>query len=275
MTFRAPARSVRRFRFSMLVAGALAAIIAFGSSPAPAGAATVTAESLSAQMISLINNARTARGLVPYRTDSRLNALTAERAARMASSGILSHAAAGPSIAATLNARGIQWYGYGEVIGWSGYPWGSQAVSHIVSMWMASSSHKPLLISKTYNYVGAGLAYRSANGSTWASVIFTESPDHSAPSATNVGVSRSGTTVTFSWKGSEPSLQTHTAGFRSFDILYRWDDTDWRLFRNDTTATSLTLANRYHGHWYGIRVQAADRRGNLSSWTTELRIWVP
>jgi len=271
----ATARHAHRRRLGILVAGALAAILALGPSPAPVGASTVTAASLSAQMISLINKQRTVRGLVGYRTDPRLNALATERASRLASSGILSHAAAGGSIGDALNSRGIQWYGYGEVIGWSGYPWGSQAVSHLVNMWMGSSGHRPLLLSKSYNYVGAGLAYRSANGTVWSSVVFAEAADITVPWARNEGASVTGTTVTFSWRGDDSRLQTRTAGLRSFDVLYRWDDAEWQLIRNDTTATSLTLANRYHGHWYGIRVQAADRRGNLSLWTTELRIWVP
>ena len=44
---------------------------------------------------------------------------------------------------------------------------------------------------------------------------------------------------------------------------------------NDTTSRSLTLGSRPRGHWYSFRVQAADRRGNLSKWTSATRIWVP
>lgn len=258
-----------------MIAAALAVIVAIGPSPAPARGTTVTAAALSAQLISLINNQRKARGLASYRTDARLNVIAAERATRMAESGILSHAAAGPSLSGTLTSRGIQWYGYGEVIGWSGYPWGSQAASHLVSMWMASSSHRPLLVNTKYNYVGAGLAYRSANGTTWASVVFTESLDQSRPVASTVAISRSGSRVSYRWTGVDGHLQSHTAGLRSFDVQYRVDSAAWRTIRNDTTSTSLSISGRPSGHWYGFRVQAADRRGNLSAWTTEARIWVP
>ena len=42
-----------------------------------------------------------------------------------------------------------------------------------------------------------------------------------------------------------------------------------------TTATSLSLASRPHGHWYGVRVLSRDYRGYVSLWTAELRVWIP
>jgi hypothetical protein len=131
------------------------------------------------------------------------------------------------------------------------------------------------MFSARYNYVGVGFAYRSASNTTYASVVFAESKDHTAAVAKNGTLSRTGTTVRFSWSGYDPRLQTHTAGLRSFDVLYRVDGGTWRTIRNDTTSTALTLYSRPHGHWYGFRVQAADRRGNLSRWTSAKRVWVP
>ncbi len=116
---------------------------------------------------------------------------------------------------------------------------------------------------------------RAANGSTWASILVTASVDHTPPVARNGLLSRSGTTVRFSWSGADPLLQTHTAGLRSFDVQYRVDWGPWHLLRNDTTSRSLSLYNRAHRHYYSFRVQAADRRGNLSAWTPIKRIWVP
>jgi hypothetical protein len=245
-----------------------------GTTAAPAGAATPTAATLASALITRINAERTERGLVKYRADGRLTALATERAGNMAAKGVLSHTAAGGNLGTALNNRGIQWYSFGENIGMTGYAWGSDAVRHIVRMWMGSSGHRSLLLSRTYNYVGAGVAYRASNGTTWASVVFTESRDHTPPRAYNEGISASGTTVTVSWSGRDVRLQTHTAGLRSFDVQYRVDDGSWRTIRDNTTATSLTLRDRAHGHWYAFRIQAADRRGNLSRWTSEQRVWV-
>jgi uncharacterized protein YkwD len=271
----------------MILAASLALLTTLGGVPAPAAAAaldptasvataaTDSAATMAASFLGWLNRDRVARGLVPVRSWPALSALATDRAASMASSGTLSHDAAGGSVGTALTARGLQWYGFGEIIGASGYPWGSQAAANIYSLWKASAPHRAIMFSATFNYVGVGYAYRAANGTTYASVVFTESRDHTRPVARNGAISRSGTTVRFAWSGSDPRLQTHTAGLRSFDVQYRVDAGSWRTIRNDTTATALSLSSRPHGHWYGFRVQAADRRGNLSRWTTAIRIWVP
>ena len=271
----APVRTPARRRLGALLAGVLAATIVLGLSPAPVGATPATTASLSAEMVRQINKQRTSRGLVSLRGDSRLYSVAQERAANMAARNTLSHTAAGGSVGNALDARGIQWYGFGEVIGWSGYPWGNKAVSHVVSMWMASSSHRPLLLSGRYNYVGAGVVYDPSTGRTWASVVFTESRDHTPPVASMTGSSVSGTTIRLTWSGKDRRLQTHTAGLRSFDVQYRVDGGAWRTIRNDTDATAITIRDRARGHSYSIRVQAADRRGNLSKWTSAKTVWVP
>lgn len=272
----APVRaSLRSRRLGSLLAGALALTIVLGTSPAPVAAATITPASMSTEMVRQINKQRVARGLVSLRPDSRLNALAYERAGNMAARNTLSHTAAGGSVGSALDARSIQWFGFGEVIGWSGYGWSTKAVSHLVSMWMGSSGHRPLLLSSRYNYVGAGLVYDSSTGRTWASVVFIESVDRTRPLASMTGSSVSGTTIRFAWTGKDPRLQTHTAGLRSFDVQYRVDNGAWRTIRDNTDGTSITIKNRARGHWYSIRVQSADRRGNLSVWTSAKTVWVP
>jgi hypothetical protein len=144
----------------------------------------------------------------------------------------------------------------------------------VYDLWMASAPHHAILMSASNNYVGIGVA-QAADGSTWMSLIATESPDHTAPVAANGSLRRSGTTITFTWTGHDVRLQSHTAGLRSFDVQMRRDGGAWRTIRNDTTATKAVLANRRRGHWFWFRVQAADRRGTLSPWTTPIRIWMP
>jgi uncharacterized protein YkwD len=281
----APRPRARR-RLAGLSITSLALVAMLGTMPGQAAAATtapstatVSASSsapiMAASVLSWLNRDRVARGLVPLRSWSALTALATGRAGSMAATGILSHQAAGGSVGPALTARGIQWYRFGEIIGASTYPWGGQAANNIYSLWKASPTHRPLMFSASYNYVGIGFAYRSATNTTYASVVFSESKDHTAPVAHNETLSRSGTAISFAWSGSDPRLQTRTAGLRSFDVQYRVDDGTWRTIRNDTTTRSLTLGSRQSGHWYSFRVQAADRRGNLSPWTSATRVWVP
>lgn len=260
------------------LAVALALVLALfagpAAPPAPAAAATDTASAMASQVLAWLNQDRASAGLVPLRTWPSLTSIASARAANLAASGILSHAAAGGDPGAAITAAGLQWYGFGEIIGESGYPWGTQAAQNLYSMWKDSPSHHSIMFSGGYNYVGAGFARRS-DGTTWSSILFTESADHTSPGARNTAVARAGATVSFAWSGADPRLQTHTAGLRSFDVQYRVDGGAWHLIRNDTAALHLSLANRPHGHWYSFRVQAADRRGNLSRWTSVIRIWVP
>jgi hypothetical protein len=103
----------------------------------------------------------------------------------------------------------------------------------------------------------------------------TESPDHTKPIARINGAVRSGDDLRWEWNGYDPRLQTHTAGLRDFDLQYRVGSGSWVTLQNDTTSKSLSLANRTGGRYYGIRVRATDRRGNVGAWTPESRIWVP
>jgi len=241
---------------------------------APRPAAATTAGQMEAAVASWINDARIARGLRPVRIDLRLADLAGDRAATMAAKNSATHAAAG-SITTQLNARGIQWYAVGEDIGYSTATWGLTSAAHLFSMWKSSSDHWAILMSSRYNYFGVGFAYRSSSRTTFGSVVLTESVDHTSPVARMSSVSRSGTTVAWTWRGWDRPLQTHTAGLRDFDIQYRVDGGSWVLIRDNTTSTSLTLKYRAHGHYFGLRARARDRVGNLSTWTGELRVWVP
>ncbi len=221
-----------------------------------------------------MNGDRTDRGLVAYRTWDALTALATERAQRMADLITLSHTAAGGDVGLALDARGINWLGYGEIIGMTGWPIGQQAADSLYSMWKNSDAHRGIMFSADFNYVGVGIA-QAGDGSTWASIVMTESADHTLPVARNGSLVRSGDDLTFRWSGSDPRLQTHTAGLSSFDVQFRRDDHAWKTIRDDTTKTRVRRKNRAHGHWYFFRVQAQDGRGNLSAWTTEKKIWVP
>lgn len=249
------------------------AVTALGAHVAPAAGAS--SASMADDVLGWLNRDREKRGLVRYRAWSELTSVAVDRAGRMASRNALSHDAAGGDVGAEYDHNGIQWFGYGEIIGVSNAGWGRAAAAHIYSMWKDSPPHASIMFSNSYNYVGIGFAYRSSNETTWASIVFSNSKDHTRPVAERDGKSVSGTSVTFRWTGHDKVLQTHKAGLDDFDVEYRVDGGGWHLIRNGTTSRSLTLRDRSRGHYYGFRVRAADERGNLSEWTSEGRVWVP
>jgi uncharacterized protein YkwD len=263
-------------RLALVASAVLAAGLVFTAGPAPAAAdsATATAADTNARILASMNAGRTASGLVGYVSWSALAELAAERVAKMAAVGKLSHDIAGEDIGDSLTSRGIYWMGYGEIIAKSPFPFGSDAASNVYEMWKASPGHNAIMFSRTYNYIGIGTV-QAADGTTWVAAIMTESLDRTAPVASNGSLTRSGRDLVFTWSGSDPRLQTHTAGLRSFDIQMRLDGGSWRTVRDNTTRTRAVFPDRARGHWYGFRVQAADRRGTLSRWTSETRIWVP
>jgi len=227
---------------------------------------------MEAKLVSLINAERSKRGLVPLRLHPGLVDLAGDQAASMASTNLLAHISC---LGCTLSSRGIQWYTAGEVIAWTSYPWGDQAAQSIFNAWKGSSGHWAMLMSSRYNYFGIGVAYRSSNARTYAAAELTESKDRTMPWAQMRSVSRSGTTVYWSWYGADSALQTHTAGLKDFDVQYRVDSGTWYTIRTSYTPKSVSLSGRAHGHWYGLRVRARDNLGLVSYFTPEMRIWVP
>jgi len=215
-----------------------------------------------------------AGGLAPYRRHAALGTLSADRAATMASQDALSHSAPG-CLSCQLDSRNLQWYGYGEAIGVTSHPLGDQAATSLYDAWKGSPSHRALLMSDAYNYIGVGVALHAANAKTYASIVLTESVDQTRPWARMVSKSVRGTTIAWTWKGADYSLQTHTAGLKSFDVQYRAGGGTFKTIRSGTSGISLTLTARTRGRWYGIRVRSRDNRGLLSSWTPEVRVWVP
>ncbi len=261
----------RRLAIAMRAAVITAFAVALFSAPATSATTVSDAEALA---IVWINSDRMDRGLAPLRTDGDLAAIAGLRASRMASANVMSHTVGG-NIASQLDWYNVAWYRYGETIGWSTASFPTNSARAIYQAWMGSSAHRALLLSSNLNYIGVGLAYRSSNHRTYGSAILTEAPDHTRPIARVTGSARSGDDVRWTWNGYDPRLQTHTAGFRDYDVQYRIGSGAWSLYRDNTTSTSLALANRAHGRYYSIRVRATDRRGNVGAWSSERRIWVP
>jgi hypothetical protein len=192
----------------------------------------------------------------------------------MAAANTMSHTIGG-NLASQLNSYNVIWYRYGENIGWSTAGWPSSSAKAIFNMWMNSSSHRALILSDRFNYVGVGLAYRSSNNKTFGSAVFAETVDYTRAVGRMTSGTRSGNDLTWTWSGYDPRLQTHTAGLRDFDVQYRINYGTWVLLRDNTTRTSLTLPDRSRGRSYALRVRATDRRGNVGAWSAETRLWIP
>lgn len=262
----------------LLVVSLLAATVAIGVGPVAhppvASAVTLspTPDQVETTLLTWINQQRASRGLVPLRLHPGLVRMSNDWAAHMASTGVL----ALPSCTSCmLGNYGVQKYSYGSIASWSTYNWGADAAWSIESGWKQHSTQWAKLMSSSLNYIGIGIAYRATNKSTWASVFLTESKDVTRPWSKMSTVSRSGTTVSWSWTGADTKLQTHTAGLKNFDVQYRVGSGTWATIRSGTTSKSLSLSNRTHGRYYGLRVRSRDNLGYVSAWSAEMRIWVP
>ena len=266
--------SKRRGLTRLALLASFAAVVGLGVGPLahPAAVAAATAETMESQLLGWINAERTARGLVPLRLHAGLVARAGDQAATMASTGVLKH----PScLSCVLSSLGIQNYSNGETIAYTTWPWGDQAAQSIFNGWKRSTIHWGLLMSTKFNYVGVGVAYRSANKSTWAASVLTESVDRTSPTRQMGSAKRTGTTVAWTWSGADTKLQTHTSGLRNFDVQYRVGSGTWTTIRSATTTTALSLTGRAAGQYHGLRVRSRDNRGNVSSYSAELRVWVP
>lgn len=241
---------------------------------APTAEATTSTTDLEYGLLTKINEARSDHGLRPLRPLARVWSVAGTRAARMASTNVLSHSVAG-SLSAQLRAKDVPWYAYGEDIGYTRARRGTTATNELFRLWQASPEHWKLMMSSSYNYIGVGLAYRSSNNKTFGSLVFTESPDRTDARAYMNGVSTSGSSATWSWWGTDPVLQTHTAGLRSFDVQVRVDAGSYRTVAKGTTATARIWTGLHSGHVYRMRVRARDRAGNIGRWTAPVAVRMP
>lgn len=241
------------------------------SHPAPTYAGVTSTERA---VISWINADREARGLRALRPWTTLYDIAEMRAKRMAAANVMSHTISG-NLGSQLTGYGVRYYSKGENIAYTSMYTGRDAAKHIYQMWKASSIHWAQILSNKFNYVGIGLSYRSSNNRTYASLVFTESPDHTRPNAWITGASKVGKDIVWTWHGTDVPLQTHTAGFRDFDVQYRVDSGSWRTARDNTTVTTLTMFGKPSGHTYGLRVRGRDRAGNVGAWSAETRVSLP
>ena len=258
---------------TVAVLGLLAASLA-----APAGAAAATdpwtIDQAEQAMVGLLNQDRTAAGLVPVQTDARLMAIARARSVDMATKHYFSHTQPdGRTVFDILNAQHIAWYGAGEIIAWNNYPGLELSTSNANSQWMNSPGHKAIVLSTTLNYVGVGLAIDASTGKKLWTAVYIKGPDRtgarSTTSTPTVAPGATGATkrVTISWTGADVRLQVLTSGFNYWQVQRRTDGGAWTTVYATTTKPSMTL-ELAGGHTYDFRTAGRDKAGNWGAWST-------
>jgi uncharacterized protein YkwD len=267
------ALSRRRLASLALVAVLGAVIAAPGAATATTTGGAVDVTPYESAMVAALNVDRTARGLVPVRTDARLMAIARARSADMIAKNYFSHTQPdGRTAFDMLREQNIKWYAAGEIIAWNDYPMGS-TVSAANDGWMKSAGHKAIIISTNYNYVGVGLAVDGATGKKMWTAVFIKGPDRTAAKATlytpKVVAITTATTrkVKVTWTGYDPRLQVLTSGLRSYAIQRRVDGGAWTSILSATTLRTMSFYLRI-GHRYEFRLFARDGAGNPGSWVT-------
>ena len=129
--------------------------------PAPVAASASDAE---AMILKKMNYERTKRGLVALRLDTRLAAIARDRSAYQARTGDADHTQGSRNVFDFIQSAGIKWYAAGEIIAQNRYyPSVEDSAATAIKGWLGSSTHRSILLSKGYNYVGFGYAMNPDN----------------------------------------------------------------------------------------------------------------
>lgn len=218
-----------------------------------------------------LNAERTKRGLVALRVDTRLMAIAGERSAHQAATQKMSHThAGGKSVFDLISAAGITWYGAGEIIAWNTWPDPVDSGAAAISGWLGSSSHRAIMLSTSYNYIGLRVALDADGAKYWTGIVM-KGPDRTQPWAKNGTQSRqtvdaTRVRMTMRWSGNDTRLQVLTSGLRYFEAQRRSAGGTWRSY--GTTTNTYVRAVWTRGRTYEFRVRARDRAGNWGSWHT-------
>jgi uncharacterized protein YkwD len=269
--------SPRRFASVALTAALLVGATAV--SAAPAAAADITISAAESLMVRALNADRAAAGLVPVRVDGRLAAIARARSVDMATKHYFSHTQPdGRTVFDIISAKGIKWYGAGEIIAWNTWPTLADSVTAANTGWLNSPTHRSIIMATSYNYMGVGVAIDGSGKKLWTAV-FMKGPDrtggwvtmNAVPQAATVSIASDTTAIAayrsvgVSWRGGDVRLVVLTAGFRNYQIQRRVDLGSWSWVTTWTTSTSRSF-RLYSRHRYDIRVRACDRVGNCGRW---------
>lgn len=126
------------------------------------GVSTLSAQEQS--LLAAINAARAAHGAPPLRVGARLQRAADAHSAAMARSGSFTHG----NWYQRLRAHGVRGRTLGETIAWGAGSYGTAQA--IVSMWLASPSHRTTMLGRGFRWVGVGIATGRMSGFSGANV---------------------------------------------------------------------------------------------------------
>jgi len=228
---------------------------------------------MDSQILTLINADRAAAGLVGLRRDSRLVTWSADRSGWMATHASLTHSSWGGAPCSLYQNERITWYGCGEAIGDTTAAFGSSAASFLYALWKSSPDHEALIMSASYNYIGIGVSYRVSTHTTYASILFLEGPDRTAPVPRYGSQYVSAGRLHWTWSAADPILQSHTSGFKNYDVEISVNGAAWRKMRSASTAVVIATPPERRGT-YKVRIRARDHAGNVSAWLNSVTLVV-
>lgn len=237
-----------------------------------AAVSSSVAASAEASMVKLVNAERRKRGLVPMRIDTRLAAIARERSDYQAQRDVGSHThSGGQTVFDLIDDANIRWYAAGEIIAQNRYyPTLLDSAKTAVSGWLGSSSHRAIMLSKGYNYVGIGFAANPDSERRYWTAVFMKGPDRTRPWANTGSLSKKSVTggvkVTLRWGGGDRKLQVLTSGLRYFQVQRRTPTGNWKSWPT-TTSTYKRVTYKRNRTIY-VRVRSRDRASNWSTWHT-------
>ena len=197
---------------------------------------------------SLINSDRVANGLQPVIRNSALDTVAANWAARMGADRVMAH---NPSFFTEIPAG---WTRAGENVA---YGFQTGAATH--AGWMASAGHRANILG---NFTDVGIAFITANGSTWSVEVFAAYPGHtySATGATQFVKAMYNDVLGRVAGGSEVTgwVSTLASGYTPVQVASGFVNSDEYRLRRINSAYSSILD------------RTADSSG-VMTWMTEMR----
>jgi uncharacterized protein YkwD len=134
-------------------------LLVCAASPASARTSSTSASSL----VAAINGTRAAHGLAPVRVDVRLARVARAHSSDMLRHDYFSHGA----FSTRVRSSGARGPVFGETLAW-----GTAATPQwIVGQWLASASHRAVLLRPGFRRVGIGIVRGTFNGYGGASVV--------------------------------------------------------------------------------------------------------
>ncbi len=269
---------IARRSIALFLAALVLAVAAPAIPPPAVAAAEFDVAQAERDVLGLINRDRASAGLVPVLVDARLATIARARSTDMATNGYFSHTGPdGRKVFDIIESSNITWYAAGEILASNNYPTLTDSASVANDGWLGSPTHRAVIMTPDYNYVGVGLAVDGAGNKLWTAV-FLKGPDRTGAWSRMSSLIRGGTLagrvqISVRWTGADVRLAALTAGLASYQLQRRTDGGSWTTVWSATTPTSLS-GYFTPGHRQEFRVRARDRAGNYGAWTTAVGISV-